>query len=253
LCGEEKVLQDSHYIAAGFFRNLKGGKNTHPIVITPNIRMMTAEQVRAHLLCWDCEQRFHKKGEDWVLDNMWRSKKEFRLRESLGDVPRICVDPMTSFEVGDRLDLDKLVYFAASVFWRGTLKWRPLGRGERPEQLDLGPYAEELRLFLLGECDFPANVALSTFVSTLKMRLGEVHYPFRKGRDGPAGVYLYWFQVPGLTFGMWVGRGISSNTRAFCTAHSRRILAAPDVDRWNFAHALHLFSKGRKVGKLSRR
>lgn len=52
-----------------------------------------------------------------------------------------------------------------SVFWRASVHvWeRPL-KSESP--IRLGPYEETCRKYLLGETDFPKNVALTLVVST---------------------------------------------------------------------------------------
>ena len=54
---------------------------------------------------------------------------------------------------------EKLVYFSGSIFWRACLNgWRFAKRPTMP--LQVGPYEEELRRFLLGDSAFPANILL---------------------------------------------------------------------------------------------
>jgi hypothetical protein len=146
------------------------------------------------------------------------------------------------------VEVDKLAYFAASVFWRGTLPWRGIGN-HVPSQLDLGSHADELRLFLLGEQGFPEHVALGTFVSSVSSP------PIRQVRcptfDSPG----YWLEVPGLTFLMLVGsEQTRSIARDFCTARTGRILVSVDVDSWNVQAGFETFLSGRKgrAGKLRR-
>jgi hypothetical protein len=48
-----------------------------------------------------------------------------------------------------KVDMAHLVYFALSIFWRGTRRWSAVEEG-RPPELDLGGQEEAIRLFLLG-------------------------------------------------------------------------------------------------------
>jgi len=41
------------------------------------------KQLKAHLLCEECEQRFRKRGEDWVMANCYRGQSDFRFKRIL--------------------------------------------------------------------------------------------------------------------------------------------------------------------------
>jgi hypothetical protein len=93
-----------------------------------------------------------------------------------------------------------------SVFWRGTLPW-PGRKGISVGQLDLGAHAEALRLYLLrDEQNLPEGVVINTFVSNSSEHFGVAQFLRLRGRAEDAGLNVYWFGVPGLSFMMLVGR-----------------------------------------------
>ena len=56
------------------------------------------------------------------------------------------------------IDRDALAYFALSIFWRASIHvW---DRKKKDPIIDLGPYNEGVRKYLLGETSFPDNVSL---------------------------------------------------------------------------------------------
>ncbi len=260
LCGKTEPLQDSHYIPRAFYKLLKtpGAKNSNPVVATPKVKMATSDQFKGYLLCRGCEDRFNKNGEAWVLKNCWRTYSAFPLADRLSAAAPLFSDGRSGLWAGGSIagvDPDKLTYFAASMFWRGTLKgWRSLA-GHVPPRLELGPYAEGLRLFLLGERAFPADVLLITMVSAYRNVVPhrDVIAPFRKGRDLNTRCYLYRFRVLGITFDLFAGKGIPVGVRALCTVRSRERLihSSADVDDETFADLLNLHAKGRAVGKIA--
>ena len=62
-------LRDSHFLSAGIYRILRDDneKNPNPWVLSGKGAVQISRQMKAHLLCADCEQRFSKFGERWVL------------------------------------------------------------------------------------------------------------------------------------------------------------------------------------------
>jgi len=55
------------------------------------------------------------------------------------------------------IDVRAITYFGASIFWRGSIHpWNSNGSIPVP----LGPYADPLRRYLLGEAAFPDHIAL---------------------------------------------------------------------------------------------
>lgn len=124
LCLKEKLLQSSHLLPKALYRFVIGSnQDPNPVIVTPTSAWQSSKQVEAHLLCSDCEQLFHRRGEDWTLRQCYRGQRRFRLQETLARAA-----PLADF--GDALvfaaaripaiDIGQLVYFAASVFWRAS-------------------------------------------------------------------------------------------------------------------------------------
>ena len=61
------------------------------------------------------------------------------------------------------IDVKKITHFALGVFWKASIhSWS----GTKKEPLiDLGPYAEKVRLFLRDEAPYPEHVYLLVFVA----------------------------------------------------------------------------------------
>src|SRR5262245_14220621 len=166
------------------------------------------------MLCSACEHRFDKCGEEWLIENCWQDATTFPLRATL-----LASDPfqhkrgIQAFNAKGSLatDFGKLVYFAGSVFWRGCLTWR-FGK-ETTERLELGPYEEELRRFLLGDTPFPANIVLiiSASLNRDDRYNRQITVPHPAGRA--AGGHRFMFVVPGLTFIAIIGGGLSEQAR----------------------------------------
>src|SRR5277367_373103 len=67
LCLREGVsIQRSHFLPAGVYRILRDdqAKNPNPWLLTEKAAYQTSWQMKAWLLCRDCEQLLSKKGED---------------------------------------------------------------------------------------------------------------------------------------------------------------------------------------------
>jgi hypothetical protein len=116
--------------------------------------------------------------------------------------------------IGDE-NVAKLVYFAASVLWRGSAhEWGPLA-ATKPVRLELGPFEERLRLFLLGEADFPADSSLVVTVNSSTDDGANELVPFPwKSNDAQ-----YRFVIPGVAFQLFVGETIPTDIAALSTAH----------------------------------
>jgi hypothetical protein len=221
--------------------------------------MATSAQFKGYLLCGVSEDRFSKNGEAWVLKNCWRTYSTFPVADALAAADPLFSDGRSGLWAGASIagvDPDKLTYFAASMFWRGTLKgWRSVA-GHVPPQLQLGPYAEPLRLFLLGERAFPADMVLITMVCAYKNAVPhrDLMAPFLVGRDPATRSHLHRFRVLGITFDLYTGKGIPSSVRALCSVRSpqRFIHLAADVDDETSAALLRLHAKGRAVGKIAK-
>jgi hypothetical protein len=168
LCLRERIeLQQSHFLPAGVFRILReeGSKNPHPWILTKSGSFQSSEQMRAFLLCHHCEQRFSIKGENWVLRHCLRQDGRFRLASLLEARTPDSTAPGTTTKIYHaahipEVDITALSYFAASIFWRGSIY--PWTGGIYPVRL--GPFEESFRKYLLGDAEFPPHAMLWVLV-----------------------------------------------------------------------------------------
>ena len=181
----------------------------------------TSSQAKQQLLCHDCEQRFSRNGENWVITHCYHeSDGRFRLRDLLKTAVPILSGPRGGAYDASKIagiDIDKLVYFGASVIWRASLRnWRIHKQTYSPIQIP-PKCQEELRLFLLGQRSFPVGAASVVYVSTLKVPPLMVEYP-DSVHDGERDIHR--FYVPGIWFHFVLGEKLSEDTRKMCILRS---------------------------------
>ena len=69
LCRLSRELKDSHMLPSAAYKLIQGTTNDPPIIINGELAIHTNQQIKAHMLCADCEERFSKNGESWVLQH----------------------------------------------------------------------------------------------------------------------------------------------------------------------------------------
>jgi len=92
LCQKPRVLRDSHFIPAAFYYHLNLDENG--VFQNKALQKLTRSrfarvpgQVKKHLLCHDCEQRFSAHGESWIAKMAHQVGHGFRLQEALLQSP----------------------------------------------------------------------------------------------------------------------------------------------------------------------
>jgi hypothetical protein len=220
LCKRERELKDSHFLPAAVYAQLKvdGQKNSNPVLISSDISLATSKQITGRVLCGECEQLFSKNGEAWVLGNMWR-QGGFPIQDAMAaGVPIQSNDKFAYYSsiAMPAINMTALVYFAMSIFWRSSAHlWR---NGPRlMEGIDLGPFEEPIRTFLLGG-PFPRNTVILVSVWPTKDVLPASYTP-RRGRM--PGCHCFNFLIPGLEFKLLTGQGIPEVARAACSHASK--------------------------------
>jgi hypothetical protein len=150
------------------------------------------------------------------------------------------------------VDHDRLVYFGASIFWRASInEWHLVEPGPK---LDLGPYEEELRLFLLGNADFPANAAVVLSISG-ERDVGAsamAVFPYFKNHNNNCRQHN--FTMNGLTFDLFVGKSLPAAYRAMCLWRSpnRPVFFAGSMDSQVVQEFGGMMSTAKTVGKLAK-
>ncbi|HUJ30839.1 MAG TPA: hypothetical protein VLY23_06125 [Candidatus Acidoferrum sp.] len=213
-------LQESHFLSAGIYRLLRGDgeANPNPWVIMEKAAFQTSKQQKAPLLCSDCEQRLSRNGENWALRNCLKADRSFPLAATLASQSPDLSSAQTTTKVYyasgiSAIDVDALSYFAASIFWRGSIY--PWNRdGSYP--VNLGPFQEPFRTYLMGLAPFPKDSSLWVIVREGGQIDRMTYAPLGK-REGK--VHVYKFPMPGLGFSLTVSKNVPTNYRNLCFVH----------------------------------
>ena len=192
--------------------------DTSQIVLDRTKSRIDNRQVKTHLLCALCEDRFSKNGERWVVGHGFRTPGSFALQTALKIAhPLAETDDGWAFSgrTTPGVEMEPLVYFGASVFWRATAHdW-----GCAAHRLAFGSrYQEEFRQYLLGTGAFPSNAALLIDVSDATTLLEIAAFPFGGRVDGTYSRYE--FHIPGVQFTLFLGQRMLEAARRLCAVHS---------------------------------
>jgi hypothetical protein len=208
LCLQQAELQHSHLLPRALYRMIGTGTDrVHPdtVQLTLNSRTKSSEQARRHLLCSLCEQCLNENGERWVLHNCYRGRGRFRLRSELRRRTILSGAEIEAYMAFEE-EVARLSYFCLSVVWRASLcDW--YCRGERYQQVELGPYQEGIRKYLKGEAPVPHRVGVMVMLSGLERPVLAMSFPFSYREDSH---HCHRFHIPGVTFVATVGGGDSS-------------------------------------------
>ena len=135
--------------------------------MSPRVSVQTSFQMTQPLLCSACERRFSEHGESYVLPLLARGRKFpllERLRVSLPLYEMSDNAAFTCSSVG--FDATKIGYFGLSVLWRAAVRpWQTFDRNTTTAQVD-PRYMETVRSYLVGDSDFPKEVAVVATVAT---------------------------------------------------------------------------------------
>jgi hypothetical protein len=216
LCREDRQLRESHFLPAAVYAQLRENsqQNPNPVLMTSRISLTTSRQITGRVLCAECEERFSRLGETWVLANMARLEG-FPIQEALAATKPIAANENFAYYSTAgilAINMDALAYFALSMFWRASAHtWRNVSG--LMEGIELGPYEEAIRHFLLGD-RFPADTVILVSIWPTKDVLPAAYTP-RRGRA--PGYHCCNFLIPGLEFKLLTGRAIPEVLRAACS------------------------------------
>jgi hypothetical protein len=184
-----------------------------------------SHQAMHPVLCAECEKRFDGNGESWMLRNLYRGHCMFRLRETIELLKPIHCDANDAVYSASSLprEMDKLIYFCSSVFWRASIRdWQVLRK--RYEAIELGPYQEQFRKYLLGKATFPENASVTVVLSKLRKPVVAFNFPTSVRIDSCRRHTLH---IPGITFQLAISKDMAE--RENC------ILRSP----WNLIFVSH--------------
>jgi hypothetical protein len=165
LCLRERELLESHFMPAAFYPR---GKKLQ-FLTNSGVATVTRE-MKAHLLCRDCEMRFDQNGESevlrWIVPKLTKRFPPLFERLRLGR-PREHWPDLARFAGYDLgLDMDRFAYFAVSIVWRASIHDWTLHNGSMMERIPLGQFANDVRHYLLGETSLPSAMSVIVMVSS---------------------------------------------------------------------------------------
>ncbi len=217
MCKRDQELQNSHFLPAGVYRVTREENEANPNPITFNDRgvFQDSKQISDYLLCSECEDRLNKNGERWFLAHCSR-KDQFRLDSLLNSGTPVELSPrMKVYHAASipGVNVEALAYFASSMFWRGSAhRWTT--RGMAAKGIQLGPYQEELRTYLLGLTEFPRDCVMWVSVADTRTPIDAFSLTPYGGRRH--GYHVYKLLVRGVGFHLFVGRRIPAQFRQTC-------------------------------------
>jgi hypothetical protein len=244
LCNKNANLQNSHLIPKWAYRRILENdpeKPRAPVAITDGNAVLSNKQTTAYLLCAECEQRFST-CENYVarLTELENGQIKLFAYITRSDTPK---RKMAS--LNKDVDVEQLVYFAASVLWRGCV----ITGG-----CELGVYEPKFRQYLLNQAPFPpeAIITLGLFEESKDFdTLGWVSEPASK-KASP--VWVHGFLLTGLVFRCLVGKTLDQNLYQVSLAgpNPQKYVSILKPEECNdFLAAVEVASNAKHRGKLA--
>ncbi len=257
LCKKEGELQDSHFFPASIYKACRDAENNkNPIAIADGAAAQTSAQMTEHLLCAGCERRFNENGERWTHLNIARIDG-FPLQGVIAKAtPILAGDEMAAYAAADipEIDVEKLVYFALSIFWRAAIhRWKTSDATDKfTKRIWLGPYEEPIRKFLLGEAAFPPNtvVLVSIWPYTKPPAPIAFHTPVSANKGS---FHSHSFYIPGLDFKLALGKLMPEKLKRICSYRSpeKMIFASTRAAVQTMETYVKLVADSKPRGKLA--
>jgi hypothetical protein len=215
MCLETKNVVSSHLYPAALYDYCRSPEGHSPMRVANDAVMLTDRQIQDDLLCLKCEDILNKRGETWVNPKLATIKNGFPLYELLMKVAPVYHDEKGGVYWASQnpdIDVEKLTHFAMGIFWKAAVHTWKISREERI-RIDLGPYADRIRLWLRGESSFPRNVSLSLAVARPENALVVLTGP---NKQLTKLWHSFSLQVPGLLFTLHVGKLMDSEIKDCC-------------------------------------
>ena len=206
LCKLEKDLVNSHFLPAALYKPLhaEGLDVNEPMMITAKRVIQSSRQITAHTFCAGCEAIFNNGGEAWVLHKL-ATLTVFPLRDMVLTSPPMIDESDFKVFSCDRIagfQTEKVVHLAMGIFWKATVGTWNITDGP-PPRIELGPYEEPIRQFVLGAGPFPTYVCLVAFLDASTPPLIAITPPRRFRREE---FHLFAFYMNGLQCLLCVGK-----------------------------------------------
>lgn len=245
LCVQAKPLLESHFIPAAIYKNLIDPTGTIKNMIAVNLSVASEEskQIKQPLLCQECEIRFQQGGENWVLGRRLMPNGTFALRDLLLQTTPVATREGASFftlATVPTVDHEKLLYFAASVYWRAAVADWNTPLGHYPKLALEPPITESLRRYLLGTGAFPSSAVLTAMISAASDPRNMTSLP-NFASEATQYQQVDWI-MPGIGFSLLMGENIPEEMHLISLSRSPyAIVISPRLDeRINTAGVKHI-------------
>jgi hypothetical protein len=213
---DNQQLCDSHYLPKKVYGIARSPQLRSPLPFVlggPHLKQ-ASDQLRDYVFCQTCEERLNKNGERLVLANIPQDyESPFPLQAALKSLkPTLVRSDVDVYDVTgvEAFEVDKLVYFAASMFWRGAIHDWATPSGLGAPAVELCWYEEPLRKFLMGEALLPDDVTVTVGIWHAKVVLQAAYVPCPSHLPE---CQRYWFYIPGIIFSLYFGKGIPVDVR----------------------------------------
>jgi hypothetical protein len=251
LCRKVRPLQVSHFLPAGLYRLQRepGQTNPNPVLISRLISVQTAYQIKQPLLCAECEQRFSRNGEAYVLPRL-QNRDRFPLLDRLNLALPAYDSPRLQAFRGDAVgfDTEKVAYFGLSILWRAAVRqWITL-KGETTKVELAAAFKESLRRYLLGETPFPIDVVV---VATVATDFGSRESCFVPNRIKDNPMIAYGLMTKGLYFRVLFGDTPDELRKICCVGGPWKLLFVRDCQDSLLETAEELMRTSVAVGQLA--
>jgi hypothetical protein len=257
LCRKLRPLKKSHFLSAGLWKGPRDPrlKNPNPVAMTRTVSKTSSKQMRALLLCEECEDRLNKNGERYVLD--WLAPTQvinggFPLLERMAvAIARSETPHLITYSGADiGIDTEKFAYFALSILWRASVHRWQLPDGSFASQILLDNHAEPIRRYLLTEVPFPNHVAVVLIVCSDRESRSCLFSPSLRGETP---VRTYSFLALGVFFDILIGPNLPDDSRELlcCFNSKEKRIFRRDCSNRTFRAFTSLAATSRPTANLS--
>ena len=236
LCHLVRDLHDSHFLPRGGYKRTRAKvlKNPNPMILSGGKIKQSSRQVSDYKFCTECEARLNNGGENSVLSVVPADYGEkFKIHDRLrGVTPIVVRDGFLLFRESSisAIDLQSLIYFGMSIFWRATLRWSPVDGGSPPQLLMNLRQKEAIRNFLLGKAaalprDLALTVAIWPFDKVSPMN-------FVPTQDSESSYRRYWFYFSGFLFFLALSKRIPAHVKRTCAYRSKVLTLSVELGQY---------------------
>lgn len=202
LCTELKTLCESHLLARAFLKRMPDA-----VTLTTDAASKTSRQVTDYVLCQKCDQRLAKYGEEYVISQC-ADLRGNRLRFPLLQRAVQRLPPLDSRSFGlfegrvMGVPVEMLGHFALGMIWRSAIRAWPVPiRPYCTVKLEIGPWEERLRRYLLGVDPFPADVCVWAMLAADINSQRSCNFPAPSFN----GQNVFGLSALGISFKVWLG------------------------------------------------